>query len=487
MTHTPDIPYLHSLSPVLADATDKDIIPVRLTDAAGFEDIHSRASASFSRQMEQADFTGKDRQICILRDEAGRVVEILAAFSLPLSLYAFSTLFEKLRNDFSSDFLKSVCFRLESKLSAPDATQAAIGWALGSYKFTLFKKDKGKEGQPVLLWPENADKTRAQAMVESLCIIKTLINLPANVLGTNELADAAAFIAREGRGAFSRIVDQDLIAQNFPMIYDVGKASPNRPQLIEILWGDENNPPVTLVGKGVVFDTGGLDLKPPPFMALMKKDMGGAAHVLGLAHAIMRLNLPVRLRVLISAAENSVGGASFRPGDILKSRKGLSVEIGDTDAEGRLVVADALTYACEGPRFPELLVDFCTLTGSARAALGYDIPAFFSNREELQEDLRKASAKNEDPLWPLPLWQPYLKEMQSSVADINNIGTGKAGAIHGALFLQQFIDSKVPWIHIDCYAWEQSGKPGRPAGGADTGMRAMLAMIENHYAQGQSS
>ncbi|PZQ44250.1 MAG: aminopeptidase, partial [Micavibrio aeruginosavorus] len=232
----------------------------------------------------------------------------------------------------------------------------------------------------------------------------------------------------------------------------------------------------------VVFVTGGLDRKPPPFMLLMKKDMGGAAHVLGLAHAVMTLNIPVRLRVLIAAAENSVGGESFRPGDVIPSRKGLSVEIGDTDAEGRLVVGDALTYACEGDKKPELVVDFCTLTGSARAALGYDIPAFFSNRESLQDQIKEHGQMNEDPVWPLPLWQPYVKEMSSNIADLSNVGSGKAGAIHGALFLQQFIDPSVDWVHLDCYAWEQSGKAGRPQGGADTGMRAILKLIETRYA-----
>lgn len=333
---------------------------------------------------------------------------------------------------------------------------------------------------PVLVWPEGVDKKRVAAIVEGLCLVKTLINIPSNRLGTDELADAAAQVARQGRASFLRIVDKDLIDQNFPMIYEVGKASPRRPQLIDINWGDEDHPRLTLVGKGVVFDTGGLDLKPPAFMLLMKKDMGGAAHVLALAHVIMALQLPVRLRVLISAAENSVGGESFRPGDVLNSRKGLTVEVGDTDAEGRLVVADALTYACEGEK-PDLVVDYCTLTGSARAALGYDIPAFFSNKDSLLEDLKNLGAANEDPVWPLPLWQPYLKEMNSAIADINNIGTGKAGAVHGALFLQQFIDPSVDWIHMDCYAWEQSGKPGRPQGGADTGLRSMLALLEKRY------
>ncbi len=428
--------------------------------------------------MEQSGFEGKDRQICLLRDDQGIIAEILVGIAVPLSLYSFSFVFEKLRGELSPAFLKSVFFRVEGTLSTEDKTQATIGWGLASYRFDHFRKDKAKAALPVLAWPEGVDRPRVTAMIESLCLIKTLINMPSNYLGTDELADAAAQIAKYSKASFGRIVDKDLLEKNFPMIYAVGQASPRRPQLIEINWGSEDHPLITLVGKGVVFDTGGLDIKPPPFMTLMKKDMGGAAHVLGLAHIIMSLNLPVRLRVLIAAAENSIGGESFRPGDILASRKGLSVEIGDTDAEGRLVVGDALTYACEGDSKPSLIVDFCTLTGSARAALGYDIPAFFSNKDVILDELRAIGMQCEDPVWPLPLWQPYLREMNSPIADINNIGTGKAGAIHGGLFLQQFVDPSIDWIHIDCYAWEQSGKPGRPQGGADTGMRAVLKLIE---------
>ncbi len=474
------IPYFHSIDPILTDKVGGAVIPIRLVCGADFEDMHSRASSSFSRQMEQAGFGGKDKQVCILRDEQGAIAEILAGVTFPLSIYALAHIQEKLKSEFTSAFFKDVTFKIDQVLSSDDATMATIGWGLASYKFDLYKKDKGKT-LPIMLWPEGADKKRTAAMVEGLCLIKTLINMPPNLLGTDELADAAAQVARQNRAAFFRIADKDLIDQNFPMIYAVGQASPRRPQIVEINWGAEDHPMVTLVGKGIVFDTGGLDIKPPPFMLLMKKDMGGAAHVLGLAHVIMSLNLPVRLRVLIAAAENAIGGEAFRPGDILSSRKGLSVEVSDTDAEGRLVVGDALTYASEGNKKPELIVDFCTLTGSARAALGYDIPAFFSNRDALLDELKNLGLKNEDPVWPLPLWQPYLKEMNSNVADINNIGSGKAGAIHGALFLQQFVDANIDWIHLDCYAWEQSGKPGRPQGGADTGMRAVLKLIEKRF------
>lgn len=474
-------PYIYSIDSCFSEDSTK-AIPIRLIHAQDFEDLHGRASSSFSRQMEQGGFQGKDKQVCILRNEEGAVAEILFGVSLPVGLYTFSFIHEKLKSEFGSDFLKSTIFKIDTDLGKEDSDNIASGWALAGYRFDQLKKDKGKHVPVILVWPKNADRKRVAALVEGLCLIKTLINIPANILGTDELADAAAQIARTGRASFSRIVDKDLLEQNFPMIYAVGQASPRRPQLIEINWGNDDHPLITLVGKGIVFDTGGLDLKPPPFMLLMKKDMGGAAHVLGLSHVIMALNLPVRLRVLIAIAENSVGGASFRPGDVLSSRKGLSVEVSDTDAEGRLVVADALTYASEGEKKPELVVDFCTLTGSARAALGYDIPAFFSNRDEVIDDLKKLGQAHEDPIWPLPLWQPYLKEMSSAIADINNIGSGKAGAIHGALFLQQFIDSNIDWVHMDCYAWEQSGKPGRPQGGADTGMRAVLKLIEKRYA-----
>lgn len=474
-------PYYHSIDPSFTERAE-GAIALRLVRAQDYDELHSRASASFSRQMEQTGFTAKDRQLCVLRNEKGEVAEILVGVTYPVGLYTLSTIHEKLKGEFTAEFLKDVTFKIDAALSADDATNAAIGWALASYRFDAFKKDKGKSNTAVLVWPEHADKKRVAAMVEGLCLIKTLINIPANHLGTDELADAAAQVARQNRASFSRIVDKDLIEQNFPMIYAVGQASPRRPQIIEINWGSDEHPLVTLVGKGIVFDTGGLDIKPPPFMLLMKKDMGGAAHVLGLAHVIMSLGLPVRLRILIAIAENAVGGAAFRPGDVLSSRKGLSVEVSDTDAEGRLVVGDALTYACEGEQKPALIVDYCTLTGSARAALGYDIPAFFSNRDELLDELKTIGMKNEDPVWPLPLWQPYLKEMNSTIADLNNIGSGKAGAVHGALFLQQFVDPAIDWIHLDCYAWEQSGKPGRPQGGADTGMRAILKLIEKRFA-----
>ncbi len=474
-------PLFHSLTSCLTDKENATAIKLRLVKSSEFENISDKASASFSRQMDQSGFAGKDRQVCILRNDQAEIAEILCGVTFPLSIYAFALIAEKLKSEFSSDFLKTATFAIEGSMSPEDCNAAAIGWALASYRFDAYKKDKKSNGHPVLVWPVAADKKRVTALVEGMCLIKTLINIPANDLGTDELAESAAQIAKQSRATFLKIVDKDLLTQNFPMIYEVGKGSARRPQIVEINWGSDDHPRVTLVGKGVVFDTGGLDIKPPPFMLLMKKDMGGAAHVLGLAHTIMSLGLPVRLRVLIAIAENSIGDDCFRPGDVIKSRKGLTVEVSDTDAEGRLVVGDALTFASEGPK-PQLIVDYTTLTGSARAALGYDIPALFSNNDKLLDEVKSIAMANEDPLWPMPLWQPYLKEMNSTIADINNIGSGKAGAIHGALFLQQFVDASIDWIHIDCYAWEQSGKAGRPQGGADTGMRAILKLIENRFA-----
>jgi leucyl aminopeptidase len=477
------IPLFFSIEAFFAKETALPLIPLRLINAAEFEEYNARASASFSRQIEQAGFNARERQICVIRDDQGAVVEVLIAITGPISLYFFSFVHEKLRTEFSDAFLRSVVFGIEYDATPDEANKLCAGWALAGYRFDALKKEKTKGTPPVLVWPKEADEKHVRALVESLCLIKTLINLPANRLGTNELADASSQIARQGRASFSRIAGKDLLEHNFPMIYEVGKGSVRPPQIVEINWGSEDHPRLTLVGKGVVFDTGGLDIKPPAFMQLMKKDMGGAAHALALGHYIMAMGYNLRLRILIAIAENSIGGESFRPGDVIGSRKGLSVEIGDTDAEGRLVVGDALAYACEGAR-PDLMIDFCTLTGSARAALGYDIPAFFANRESLLEPVRSCGMESEDPVWPLPLWQPYLKEMQSSVADINNVGSGKAGAIHGALFLHQFVDPNVDWIHFDCYAWEQSGKPGRPQGGADTGLRAALSYIKKRYAIG---
>ncbi|MEM9469425.1 MAG: leucyl aminopeptidase family protein, partial [Pseudomonadota bacterium] len=349
-------------------------------------------------------------------------------------------------------------------------------------KFDLSQKtEKAGATEYIILltWPKNVNAGKVTTHLSSISLLRNLINTPANLLGTEELANTALTLAKKHK-AKTNVIKGKALEEGFPLIHEVGKASPRQPQLVEFTWGKSSDPAVTIVGKGIIYDTGGLNLKPGMYMRDMKKDMGGAAHALGLASMIISQKLPVQLRVLIPIAENAVAGNPYRPGDVLTSRKGITVEIGDTDAEGRLVVADAIYYACEDKK-PDLLVDYCTLTGAARVALGYDIPAFFSNSEEIIDNLRKSSVTSEDPVWPLPLWHGYKKELSSTVADMTNDGSGRAGAIHGALFLDPFVKEGIDWLHLDCYAWEQHGKPGRPKGGADTGMRAVFDYIENRY------
>jgi len=290
------------------------------------------------------------------------------------------------------------------------------------------------------------------------------------------LSDAIKAVGAMFGASVTEIVGDDLLTQNYPMIHAVGRASVIAPRLIDLRWGHENHPKVTLVGKGVCFDTGGLDLKPASGMALMKKDMGGAATLLGVAQAVMSAKLPVRLRLLVPAVENAVSGNAFRPSDVLATRKGITVEVGNTDAEGRLVLGDALTEAAS--EYPALLIDCATLTGAARTALGPDLPAMFTDNEALAGDLIAAAAHTFDPLWRLPLWAPYRKMIDSKVADINNAGESPfAGAITAALFLKEFVGEAAPWVHIDLYAWNKSSRPGRPEGGEAYCQRALFELI----------
>ncbi|MBV9971024.1 MAG: leucyl aminopeptidase family protein, partial [Xanthobacteraceae bacterium] len=311
-------------------------------------------------------------------------------------------------------------------------------------------------------------------------LARDLINTPANDMGPGEVDNAAAALARRHGASTSVIVGDDLLARNFPLIHAVGRAAAREPRLIDLTWGDPAAPKVTLVGKGVCFDTGGLDIKPESAMLLMKKDMGGAATVLALAHMIMDRRLPVRLRVLIPAVENSISGGAFRPLDIYRARSGLSVEIGNTDAEGRLILADALCLADE--ERPDLLIDLGTLTGAARVALGPELPPFYTDDEVLAADLARHARAEHDPLWRLPLWRPYDTMLDSKVADLNNIATGGfAGSIICALFLKRFVAAAKSWLHFDIYAWTPAAKPGRPEGGECQAARALYALLAERF------
>jgi leucyl aminopeptidase len=363
--------------------------------------------------------------------------------------------------------------------NAPHDTRlATLAFALGSYRFGRYRSNEAPKAR--LLPPEGVDIAEISRIAEAAALARDLINTPSNDMGPEELAKAAQDLANRFGADFDCITGDDLAAQNFPLIHAVGMASTRAPRLIDFTWGDPAHPKVTLVGKGVCFDTGGLDLKPSSGMLIMKKDMGGAANVLALALMIMDAKLKVRLRVLIPAVENAVAGNAFRPLDIFKSRKGPTVEIGNTDAEGRLVLADALALADEDR--PELLIDLGTLTGAARVALGPELPPFYTNDEELALDVARAAKEQNDPLWRLPLWAPYDAWLDSKVANINNAPPGGfAGSITCALFLQRFVESAASWLHVDIYGWTPSAKPARPEGGECQAARAIYALLSQRY------
>jgi leucyl aminopeptidase len=359
-----------------------------------------------------------------------------------------------------------------------DARLGALAFALGAYRFTRYGKG-GSEARLEL--PPALDGAELSRVVEAVYLARDLINTPANDMGPRELADAAAALARRHGATIRTVVGDELIGQNFPLIHAVGRAAAREPRLIDMSWGDSARR-VTLVGKGVCFDSGGLDIKPESAMLLMKKDMGGAAAMLALAHMVMDRGLDVRLRVLIPSVENAISGAAFRPLDIYRSRKGLQVEVGNTDAEGRLVLADALALADE--EAPELLIDAGTLTGAARVALGPDVVPFYTDDDAVAADVMRHAGVENDPVWRLPLWRPYDQMLESKVADLNNIATGNfAGSIICALFLNRFVAAAKSWLHFDVYAWTPSARPGRPEGGECQAARALYALLAERYGE----
>jgi leucyl aminopeptidase len=362
--------------------------------------------------------------------------------------------------------------------SMPDrAEMVALGWALELYTYDPFRPLTVKPAR--LIVPKAVDRAAVVRQADASFLVRDLINTPANLLGPAALEAAARQVAKR-HGARLKVISGAELSKGFPLIAAVGAASPRAPRLIDFTWGRPGAPKITLVGKGVVFDTGGLDIKPSSSMLLMKKDMGGAANVLGLASLIMAAKLKVRLRVLIPAVENAISGPAFRPGDVFRSRKGLSVEIGNTDAEGRLILADAMALATEEK--PDLLVDMATLTGAARVALGPDLPAFFADDEGLAQELQQHASRENDPLWRLPLWRPYESMIESPVADLNNAGTGGyAGAITAALFLGRFAQGAKAHVHLDIFGWTPTAKPGRPKGGEQQGMRALFSLLKARH------
>jgi leucyl aminopeptidase len=426
------------------------------------------------RWLVEQNFKAEKHRVVLLPDADGGVA--LAAAGLgkrvgELSLWHSAGLVER---------LPARRFCLAQQFAAAEATQLALGFSYGAYRFERYRAAKNEAAS--FEAPANADMEFVTCAAESLRMARDWINTPAGDFGPVQLAAAARQVADRHHAAFKEWIGQDLLSANFPAIHAVGRASSEAPRLIELRWmprGGEAYPRVTLIGKGVCFDSGGLDIKPSSGMALMKKDMGGAAVALSLAHLLMSAKIRAQVRVLVPAVENAISGNAYRPGDVLATRKGLTVEVGNTDAEGRLVLCDALAFA-DAER-PDLIIDFATLTGAARVALGPELPALFGNDERVVHELARVAAAEHDPLWPMPLWAGYEDELASKIADLNNVASGSfAGAIFAALFLKRFV-TESQWVHIDLYAWNSKDRPGRGVGGEAQAVRGVYRYLVERY------
>lgn len=456
--------------PVTYTKSKSDISLIPIT-AKHYKKWLSAQPAATKAWLKANGFIAQDGTATIVPDEHGKPSSAICIIPPTPTLWDWSAIASQLPAEHHYSFAKE---------HSPECLDTVLlGWALEEYRFETFRK-RDKQC-PTLCIPKSHDTSRVSIMAESIILTRTLINRPANDLTPAALAEAAKELASECKASFIEIVGDALLKNNYPTIHAVGRACDVPPRLIDISWGNKKHPKVTLVGKGVCFDTGGLNIKGGSSMGLMKKDMGGAAATLGLACMIMKTGLPIRLRVLIPAVENSISGNAFRPQDIITTRKGLTVEVGNTDAEGRLILCDALAEADDEQ--PDLLVDMATLTGASRVALGPDIPSFFTNDDTLASNLASISKAVNDPLWQLPLWSDYMKYMEGDVTDLDNSGSGGgyAGAITAALFLQRFVTQTKRWLHIDMMAWNVSSRPGRPKGGEAQGIRALFDYLEKTY------
>ncbi|MFN7173631.1 MAG: leucyl aminopeptidase family protein [Thermaurantiacus tibetensis] len=458
-------------SALLAPDRGEAAVAIRAVNETGFPAFRARLGPAAQAAVDGAGFRGRADQALVLPDgegwflalgtgpadgPPGRWTLAAAAAALPEGSYRFD---------------------------GPLSPLALHGWLMAQHRFTRYRKAPDARGPRRLLVPEPAAIAPAVAEAEAAALVRDLVDTPAEDMGPAELEAAVRALAETTGARVEAVAGEALLERNLPAVHAVGRASPRRPRLLTLAWGEPQHPLVALVGKGITFDTGGLNLKPGNAMALMKKDMGGAAHALALARLVIGARLPVRVLLVIATADNAVSGNALRPGDVIATRKGLSVEVGNTDAEGRLVLADALTLA--GEAGPALILDFATLTGAARVALGPDLPALFVNDETLATDLLAAATEVEDPLWRLPLWAPYREMLRSTVADLGNVPEGSfAGAIAGALFLTHFLPDAVPWAHLDLYAWNGTARPGRPKGGAAMGLFAAFRLIARRFGGG---
>ncbi|KLD64299.1 leucyl aminopeptidase family protein [Dyella japonica] len=449
-------------------AGERQSIAIETTDAPHFAATKRRLSAAQRRWVADSGFEAAPGTFALIADEGGKLVRVLVGVDASDALSALGAL---------PRTLPEATYHLASEGVLKDTSQAALGWALGAYEFTRYRKARRA---PAKLAIAAADLATLQPLAEATTLVRDLVNTPTEDMGPKHLADAVKQLGKTHKAKVREWVGDELLDANFPTIHAVGRASHRAPRLIELSWGKSGDPKIAVVGKGVCFDTGGLDLKPADGMRWMKKDMGGAAHAIALAGLIMQAKLPVRLQLLIPAVENAVSGAAMRPGEVITTRAGITVEVDNTDAEGRLVLCDALTYASE--QKPELIIDYATLTGAARIALGPDVPALFANNDDAADQVLAAGRAVNDPLWRLPLWRPYRKMLESYLADIANSGASRhAGAITAALYLERFVPETTPWLHLDTYAWNDADRPGRPRGGEALGLRAFFAFLQKRY------
>ena len=449
--------------------TDEDTssIPINVVLKSEYKAWEKSQSVTVQNWIKTAQFKPKSSAVLCIPNKVGELDSVLVVSENEDSTWALGTCAEQ---------LPSANFHISTAQKSD--IQIYLGWALGAYQFCKYKKPKSKKCK--LHIDESINKNKLDALVGAIATVRDMVNTPAADMMPQHISHECKTIAKKFDEDISEHVGEKLLAENYPVIHAVGRASVHAPRLIEFNWGNSKHPKITLIGKGVSFDSGGLDIKSTQGMRLMKKDMGGAAHVLGVAFAVMQLNLPIQLQVLVPAVENAISGDAFRPGDVLTSRSGKTIEIDNTDAEGRLILCDAISKAAEDE--PNLIIDFATLTGAARVALGTEVPAFFSNDDSLAKSLLQSSKIINDPVWQLPLHKPYRHMLDSSIADIcNSASSGYGGAITAALFLNEFVPLDIKWIHFDVMAWNTRSQPGRPKGGEAMGLRAVVEFLQQRY------
>ena len=442
-------------------------VPLIAVGPSQLRAVLAKLGAGATQWARQTEFRAEAGRFCLIPDTRGKLRCVLVGVTRGDDIYALAAL---------PYALPAGTYRIESAGLPLDPARAALGWGLGAYRYDRYRRSRRA---PARLAVDAATLGHVGPALAASWQVRDLVNTPTEDMGPAQLSAEIAALA-QAHGASHREWVGDDLRKAFPTIHAVGRGSANAPRLVELTWGDESHPRLALAGKGVCFDTGGLNLKTGDGMRWMKKDMGGAAHAIALAGLIMHARLPVRLTLLVPAVENAVSGNAYRPGEVIRTRGGISVEVDNTDAEGRLVLCDAIAYAIESK--PDLLVDLATLTGAARVALGPELPALFGNNEDLVQSVLAAGRAEQDPLWQLPLWQPYLSMLDSRLADSVNGGPSRhAGAITAALFLQRFVPKTTPWLHVDAYAWNDADRPGRPQGGEAQGLRAIFAALQQRY------